>query len=620
MNDILVLTRYFCLIVVDDYDKLLDKYNGKVSDLPVICSPLEVSGQIRYVITDIIGEEADLGVENLMGSGLIAGETARAYNDIFTLTLVVGRSVGIGAYLVRLGQRTIQKTRQSPIILTGYQALNKLMGRDIYTTNDQLGGPMIMFPNGVSHLLAETHFDAVVKGLEWLSYVPSIRGASLPMRQLNNSIDCIDRMVQFAPQKGVTYDPRLLLTGYKAARDESSWRGGFFDKNSFVETLSGWAKTVIVGRGRLGGIPMGVIVTENRTAETTKLADPADPTSQERLVQQAGGVWFPDSAYKTAQALRDFNREGLPCIIFANWRGFSGGQRDMFDEVLKFGSMIVDALVAYQQPLFVYIPPFAELRGGAWVVVDSTINAEVMEFYAAEDARGGVLEAAGAASIKFRDREIVETAHRIDPVLIQLDQLIKEAEKAGDNSQLEDLKIRIRQRERSLFGVYQQVAVHFADLHDTPGRMKAKGVIRKLVQWAESRKYFYWRLRRRLREFELFNALELKPSGVSANNTAENSTAQARKIFTADLYQWALSKGVTEEIWDDDHKVLLWLDNHVDELNSFVQSKKNQVHAKTITEKVRKLIQESSGEVSVLKIALASLSTEEKVMLQQALN
>jgi hypothetical protein len=28
-------------------------------------------------------------------------------------------------------------------------------------------------------------------------------------------------------------------------------------------------------------------------------------------------------------------------MIFANWRGFSGGQRDMFDEVLKFGSMIV---------------------------------------------------------------------------------------------------------------------------------------------------------------------------------------------------------------------------------------------------------------------------------------
>lgn len=68
-------------------------------------------------------QEPDLGVENLMGSGLIAGETSRAYEEIFTLTLVVGRTVGIGAYLVRLGQRTIQKARDCPIILTGYQVL-----------------------------------------------------------------------------------------------------------------------------------------------------------------------------------------------------------------------------------------------------------------------------------------------------------------------------------------------------------------------------------------------------------------------------------------------------------------------------------------------------------------
>lgn len=39
----------------------------------------------------------------------------------------------------------------------------------------------------------------------------------------------------------------------------------------------------------------------------------------------AGQVWFPDSAFKTATAIRDFNRgENLPLIIFANWRGFSG--------------------------------------------------------------------------------------------------------------------------------------------------------------------------------------------------------------------------------------------------------------------------------------------------------
>lgn len=48
-----------------------------------------------------------------------------------------------------------------------------------------------------------------------------------------------------------------------------------------------------------------------------------------QVIQQAGQVWFPDSAYKTAQAIKDFNREELPLMIFANWRGFSGGMKGM---------------------------------------------------------------------------------------------------------------------------------------------------------------------------------------------------------------------------------------------------------------------------------------------------
>lgn len=46
-----------------------------------------------------------------------------------------------------------------------------------------------------------------------------------------------------------------------------------------------------------------------------------------QIIQQAGQVWFPDSAFKTAQAIKDLNREGLPLIVFANWRGFSGGMK-----------------------------------------------------------------------------------------------------------------------------------------------------------------------------------------------------------------------------------------------------------------------------------------------------
>ena len=103
---------------------------------------------------------------------------------------------------------------------------------------------------------------------------------------------------------------------------------------------------------------------------------------------------------QTAQAISDFNHgEQLPLMILANWRGFSGGQRDMFEEILKYGSYIVDAIHDYKQPLFIYLPPRAELRGGAWVVLDTTINADQVEMYADSGARGGVLEPEGTVEV-----------------------------------------------------------------------------------------------------------------------------------------------------------------------------------------------------------------------------
>lgn len=42
----------------------------------------------RYIITDIIGKDDGLGVENLRGSGTIAGESSKAYDDIITISMV----------------------------------------------------------------------------------------------------------------------------------------------------------------------------------------------------------------------------------------------------------------------------------------------------------------------------------------------------------------------------------------------------------------------------------------------------------------------------------------------------------------------------------------------------
>uniref|UniRef100_A0A7S4ATP2 Acetyl-CoA carboxylase n=1 Tax=Pseudo-nitzschia australis TaxID=44445 RepID=A0A7S4ATP2_9STRA len=500
-----------------------------------------------WAISDIIGTNHGIGVENLQGSGKIAGETSAAYDEIFTLSYVTGRSVGIGAYLVRLGQRVIQM-KQGPIILTGFSALNKLLGRSVYNSQDQLGGPQIMHPNGVSHEIVDDDQQGVASLLNWLSFVPKKVGALAAVRE---SGDSADRKVQWRPTP-TPYDPRLMMAG-----DGSEL--GFFDKGSFKEYLAGWGKSVVVGRARLGGMSFGAIAVETRQVEQVIPADPADPNSREAILPQAGQVLYPDSSYKTAQAINDFKKEGLPVMIFANWRGFSGGSRDMAGEILKFGAMIVDALREYEHPVYMYLPPHGELRGGSWVVVDPTINEDKMEMYADPDSRGGILEPAGISEIKFRTPDQVKMMHRLDEQLQMLD---AEIESDFEDSKKETEK-QINVREEALKGVYLAAATEFCDLHDKTGRMKAKGVIKDAVSWEDSRTFFFYRAKRRMYEDNFIDQIK----AIDASATRASGLEVLQSLYSGD--------------WEDNKAVGAFYEGETDKVNAKIaELKKDSIQAK----------------------------------------
>lgn len=521
----------------------------KVSALNSVRTELiEDDGEPRYKITDIVGKEDGLGVENLRCSGMIAGETSQAYDEIATISMVTCRAIGIGAYLVRLGQRIIQ-VENSHIILTGAGALNKLLGREVYSSNNQLGGIQIMHANGVSHITASDDLEGVYQILKWLSYIPKAKGLELP---LIDSLDPVDRDVQYTPARA-PYDPRWLLAGRPSPSNPDLWESGFFDRDSFIEMMRPWAQTVVVGRARLGGIPLGVIAVETRTVEVAIPADPANLDSEAKLISQAGQVWFPDSAYKTSQAIKDFNREGLPLMIFANWRGFSGGMKDMYDQIIKFGAYIVDGLREYKQPILVYIPPYAELRGGAWVVVDPTINLQHMEMYADPESRGGVLEPEGTVEIKFRARDLLKTMHRVDPECVRLRESLNNSDISTE--QKSDLDQQLHKREQMLLPIYHQVALYFADLHDTAARMQEKGVIQDIIPWRQSRRVLFWRLRRLLLQDQVTNRImKVKP---------DLNHGQVESM----LRRWFVEeKGeVASYLWDDNRAMVDWLMEQLDE-------------------------------------------------------
>ena len=88
------------------------------------------------------------------------------------------------------------------------------------------------------------------------------------------------------------------------------WESGFFDKGSFDEIMSAWAQTVVCGRARLGGIPVGVIAVETRTVELNLPADPANLDSEAKVVSQAGQVLSSHSLYSLFNhAIQLFNNE-----------------------------------------------------------------------------------------------------------------------------------------------------------------------------------------------------------------------------------------------------------------------------------------------------------------------
>eukprot|EP00435_Cladocopium_sp_Y103_P029971 s1698_g7.t1 len=94
--------------------------------------------------------------------------------------------------------------------------------------------------------------------------------------------------------------------------------------------------------------------------------------------------------------------------------------------------------------------------------------------------------------------------------------------------------------------LYTSVATTFADLHDRAGRMKAKGVIRESISWKDSRRYFYWRVKRRVLQDYLISRLRK----VDTKLTHKDSEALIQK--------WAAENNVD---FNSDMKMVAWLES-----------------------------------------------------------
>lgn len=183
-----------------------------------------------------------------------------------------------------------------------------------------------------------------------------------------------------------------------------------------------------------------------------------------------------------------------------------------------------------------------------------------MEMYADEEARGGVLEPEGIVGIKYRRDRQLETMARLDPTYAKLK--ASSADKSLNADKLSDIKVKMTEREQLLLPVYSQIALQFADLHDRAGRMQAKGTIRGALQWKNARRFFYWRVRRRLNEESL-----LKKMGQSSTSGKDN-----RATNIARLQSWT---GI-QDFGNNDRAVATWYEDNRKSVHAKLETLKSE--------------------------------------------
>ena len=65
-----------------------------------------------------------------------------------------------------------------------------------------------------------------------------------------------------------------VLAGYRH-KNGGSYVKGLFDQESFIECMKDWASNVVVGRGRIGGYPIGLVSSQMASFTVEEPMDPA---------------------------------------------------------------------------------------------------------------------------------------------------------------------------------------------------------------------------------------------------------------------------------------------------------------------------------------------------------
>jgi acetyl-CoA carboxylase carboxyltransferase component len=311
------------------------------------------------------GARIQEGVAALHGCGRIFYANVKASGVVPQIAVILGPCAGAAAYSPALMDFVIM-VKGSYMFITGPEVVKAATG--VAVTFEQLGGADVHGSvSGVAHFVAESEEAAFAIVRKLLSYLPSNCTEDPPYVPTDDPVDRrIDEVYEIVP-----VDPMKPFNVKRVIEL-------IVDNGDFLEVHANYAKSAVVGFGRIGGYSVCIVANQPEVN---------------------AGVIDIEASNKIARFVRFCDAFNLPIVTLVDTPGFMPGVDQEHGGIIKHGAKILHAYAEATVPKITVV--MRKAYGGAYIAMGSlSLNSDVN--YAWPTAEIAVMGPEGAVRILYR--------------------------------------------------------------------------------------------------------------------------------------------------------------------------------------------------------------------------
>ncbi len=329
----------------------------------VLESALKVGAPV-VSICDSNAAKVQEGMDLLSGIGDVLAGISKLSGVVPQIAIVLGQCVGVSAYIPTMSDFVIMQKGKACLLSNGAAVINNAKGKNDDAQN--LGGADVhAVKTGVASFVGATEAECIESARKLLDMLPSNNLESAPIIETADAADRANASLNnIIPDDDATaYDVTTIIKEIA-------------DDNEFCEITKEFAKSMVTGFVKLGGMTAGVV---------------ANQTTVE------GGIINADAASKAARFIRICDSFNIPVVTIVDTVGLNTTCKCMAAQGAKLVSCYSQATV----PVVTLIT--GKAFGSAYIAMGSkSVGADYVLAY--PSAQIGILPADTAALILYRDQ------------------------------------------------------------------------------------------------------------------------------------------------------------------------------------------------------------------------